>query len=88
MRPGSRFLYGNFFSNLNISSPGLGYKQYFLLDPEFPDRLLQSGYRRTVDFIHFLFEHYSKRDLIYKTDRVVAISALEARTECWEDLKM
>lgn len=62
-----------------LESPSLGYKRYFLLDPEFPDRLLQSGYRRTVDFIHFLFEHYSKRDLTYKTDKVVAISALEAR---------
>jgi hypothetical protein len=64
---------------LNIPSPSLGYKRYFLLDAEFPGRLLQSGYRRTVNFIHFLFENYSKRDLTYTTDRVAAISALEAR---------
>jgi hypothetical protein len=38
-----------------------------------------SGRRRTVEFIHFLFEDYSKRDLTKATDRCVAISGLEAR---------
>ena len=32
-----------------------------------------------MEFIHFLFEDYSKRDLTEKTDRSVAISGLEAR---------
>ena len=50
-----------------------------MLDPNFPDRLLRSGYQRTMEFIHFLFEDYSKRDLSEKTDRAVATSGLEAR---------
>ena len=50
-----------------------------MLDPNFPNRLLQSGYERTMEFIHFLFEDYSKRDLSEKTDRSVATSGLEAR---------
>ncbi|KAH7385350.1 hypothetical protein DE146DRAFT_680954 [Phaeosphaeria sp. MPI-PUGE-AT-0046c] len=53
-------------------------KNYFLLDPGFPERLLGSGYRRTVEFIHFLFENYSKRGITKDTDRCVAISGLEA----------
>ncbi|RYN61650.1 hypothetical protein AA0117_g12949 [Alternaria alternata] len=54
-------------------------KNYFLLDPSFPERLLQSGAGRTVEFIHFLFENYSKRGLTKDTDRCVAASGLEAR---------
>ncbi|OWY56227.1 HET-like protein [Alternaria alternata] len=54
-------------------------KNYFLLDPSFPDRLLKSGKSRTVEFIHFLFENYSKRGLTKPTDRRVAASGLEAR---------
>jgi len=50
-----------------------------MLDPNFPNRLLESGYQRTMEFIHFLFEDYSKRDLTEKTDRSVATSGLEAR---------
>jgi hypothetical protein len=50
-----------------------------MLDPDFPKRLLRSGHQRTMEFIHFLFEDYSKRDLTKKTDRAVAISGLEAR---------
>jgi hypothetical protein len=53
--------------------------RYFLLDPRFPDRLLKSGKARTLEFIHFLFENYSKRGLTKDTDRCVAISGLEAR---------
>ena len=48
-----------------------------MLDPNFPNRLLKSGYQRTMEFIHFLFEDFSKRDLTEKTDRAVAISGLE-----------
>ena len=54
-------------------------KSYFLLDPSFPDRLLQSGRSRTVEFIHFLFEDYSRRDLTELKDRRIAASGLEAR---------
>jgi hypothetical protein len=50
-----------------------------LLDPSFPDRLFESGRRRTVEFVHFLFENYSKRGLTKPTDRRVAASGLEAR---------
>jgi len=58
-----------------------------MLDPNFPKRLLKLGYQRTMEFIYFLFEDYSKRDLIEKTDRAVVISGLEARIaralKCW-----
>jgi hypothetical protein len=50
-----------------------------LLDPRFPNRLLRSGRTRTVEFIHFLFQNYSKRGLTKDTDRCVAASGLEAR---------
>lgn len=50
-----------------------------MLDPNFPNRLLESGHQRTMEFIHFLFEDYSKRELTEETDRAVAISGLEAR---------
>jgi len=50
-----------------------------MLNPNFPDQLLASGDRRTVEFIQFLSEDYLKRDLTIDTDRCVAISGLEAR---------
>lgn len=50
-----------------------------MLDPYFPDRLLQSGDTRTVEFISFLFEDYSKRHPINSTVRAVAISGLQDR---------
>jgi hypothetical protein len=31
----------------------------------------------TIDFIRFLFEDYSKRELTYKTDRPIAIMGLQ-----------
>jgi len=54
-------------------------KKFFLLDPNFPDRLLELGDQRITEFIHFLSESYSKRGLTVETDRCVAISGLEAR---------
>ncbi|KAF2628817.1 HET-domain-containing protein [Macroventuria anomochaeta] len=54
-------------------------KKYFMLDPNFPDRLLASGNQRAIEFISFLSEEYSKRGLTKKTDRSVAISGLGAR---------
>jgi hypothetical protein len=53
------------------------WKQYFLLDPIFPERLLEAGYERTVDFMNSLFEDYSKRGLTHPTDRAIAISGLQ-----------
>jgi hypothetical protein len=50
-----------------------------MLNPNFPNRLLKSGYQRTIEFIRLLFEDYLKRNLIEKTDRAVATSRLEAR---------
>lgn len=65
--------------NLGILLHSTSRKKYFMLDPIFPDRLLASGNRRTMEFIHFLSEVYSKRGLTEKTDRCVAISGLEDR---------
>ena len=50
-----------------------------MLDPNFPDRLLLSGDRRTMEFIQVLSEDYSRRGLAVETDRCVAISGLMAR---------
>ena len=50
-----------------------------MFDPNFPERLLRSGNQRTVEFVHFLLENYSKRDLTEDTDRCAALSGLEAR---------
>jgi hypothetical protein len=50
-----------------------------MTDPNFPSRLLRSGHRRTIEFIRFLIEDYSKRELTYATDRCVAMSGLQAR---------
>ncbi|KAH7046576.1 heterokaryon incompatibility protein-domain-containing protein [Macrophomina phaseolina] len=52
-------------------------KTYFTLDPNFPSRLLKSGRQRTIDFIQYLSENYSKMELTFETDRCVAISGLE-----------
>ncbi|KAK3363903.1 heterokaryon incompatibility protein-domain-containing protein [Lasiosphaeria hispida] len=54
-------------------------KQYFILDPNFPRRVNLSGFKRTVDFIHFLFKEYSASGLSYDTDRDVAIHSLVER---------
>ncbi|KAF4448932.1 tol [Fusarium albosuccineum] len=54
-------------------------KQHFILDPNFPHRLGQSGYQRTVDFIQFLFKKYSTSSLTFESDRDVAIYSLVER---------
>jgi hypothetical protein len=56
-------------------------KQYFLLDPIFPERLLEAGTGRTVEFLNSLFEGYSKRGLTQPTDRITAIFGLKSRIE-------
>jgi hypothetical protein len=48
-------------------------KKYFMLDPSFPQWLLQLGNRHTIEFIQFLFTEYSKHGLTYETDRRTAI---------------
>jgi hypothetical protein len=50
-----------------------------MLDPNFPERLLDAGNQRTIEFIQFLSTEYSKRGLTEKTDRCAAISGLESR---------
>ncbi|KAK4158789.1 heterokaryon incompatibility protein-domain-containing protein [Cladorrhinum sp. PSN259] len=54
-------------------------KQYFILDPQFPDRLCLSGYLRTVQFVQFLFQKYSASGITKETDRAVAIDSLITR---------
>jgi hypothetical protein len=54
-------------------------KEYFMLDPNFPERLLMAGDKRTMEFIQFLSTEYSRRGLTEKTDRCAAISGLESR---------
>jgi hypothetical protein len=67
------------FSNARAFMLSSYRKKYFMLDPSFPQRLLQSGNERTIEFIQFLSTEYSKRGLTYETDRRAAISGLESR---------
>ncbi|KAK0626436.1 heterokaryon incompatibility protein-domain-containing protein [Immersiella caudata] len=59
-------------------TPPLG-KQRFFLDPNFPSRLNEAGYLRTVDFVQFLFRKYSTSGLTFAADRDVAIYSLVKR---------
>ncbi|KAF2174589.1 hypothetical protein K469DRAFT_743604 [Zopfia rhizophila CBS 207.26] len=56
-------------------------KQHFVLDPNFPKRLQESGYDRTVDFVQFLFKKYSQCGLTNESDKDTAISGLVKRIE-------
>ncbi|KAK4220428.1 hypothetical protein QBC38DRAFT_550681, partial [Podospora fimiseda] len=56
-------------------------KQYFILDPQFPDRLYSSGYKRTFQLIQFLFVKYSASGITEETDRAIAINSLIIRIE-------
>ena len=69
------------YSNTTIMYPSPPGRQYFALDPDFPGRLMVSGYDRTVDFVQFLFKKYSKCSLSYESDRDTAISGLVKRIE-------
>jgi hypothetical protein len=62
-----------------ISSFSPKWKQYFLLDPIFPKRLLEAGTERTIDFLNSLFEDYSMHGLTQSTDRITAIFGLQSR---------
>jgi hypothetical protein len=50
-----------------------------MLDPNFLERQLRAGNKRTIEFIQFLSTEYSKRGLTEKTDRGAAISGLDSR---------
>jgi hypothetical protein len=39
----------------------------FLLDPNFPDQLLESSKKRTAEFIQILSDNFSKHGLAKKT---------------------
>lgn len=54
-------------------------KEYFSIDPQFPDRLLKAGRTLIIEFIQDLFRDFSQRHLTNATDRVVAFSGLESR---------
>ena len=58
------------------SPPG---RQYFLLDPNFPDRLAQSGFYRTIRFLQYIFQQYARCGLSLSLDREIAISGLMER---------
>ena len=56
-------------------------RQYFVLDPHFPSRLVSSDFKRAAGFLHFLLKKYSTSDLSFDTDRDVAIYSLLERME-------
>ncbi|RDL32976.1 uncharacterized protein BP5553_08415 [Venustampulla echinocandica] len=56
-------------------------RHHFLLDPRFPNRLRDSGYHRSVDFLQFLFQKYAKCGLTKKSDREDAIYSLMKHME-------
>jgi hypothetical protein len=72
---------GPLFLPLNLMHCSPKGREYFLLDPEFPKRLSELDYLRTIDFIQFLFEKYAQSDLTKKSDREIAVSGLVERME-------
>lgn len=56
-------------------------KEYFILDPKFPERLMSSGYKRTLGFIQDMFERYARAGLSYRKDKERAISGLLQQIE-------
>jgi hypothetical protein len=55
------------------------------MDPQFPDRLLNAGSERTLEFIQGLSRDFSQLHLTNTTDKSVAFSGLESRiTEALE----
>ena len=63
----------------NLLSPER--KEYFILDPAFPERLTISGYKRTLEFIHLMFSEYAQAGLSKKSDKEVALSGLLRRMQ-------
>ncbi|KAH9222010.1 hypothetical protein DL95DRAFT_381310, partial [Leptodontidium sp. 2 PMI_412] len=53
-----------------------GRRNFFTLDPKFPNRLKFGKGSRIIEFLHFLIEDYTRRGLSVNTDRAIAISGL------------
>jgi hypothetical protein len=53
--------------------------EYFSMDPHFPDRLMEAGTFRVLQYIKTLIQEFSQRQLTDLTDRSVAFSGLENR---------
>ncbi|KAI1316132.1 heterokaryon incompatibility protein-domain-containing protein [Xylariaceae sp. FL0255] len=53
--------------------------KYYVIDPQFPDRLRSSGMIATWEFLQSLIEDYSRRGITKPSDRAVAISGLMRR---------
>jgi hypothetical protein len=66
-------------NNFHISSPKR--KDYYILDPAFPDRLKESGYTRTIEFILHMFKKYAQAGLSKRSDKEVAILGLLERIQ-------
>ncbi|KAM7213763.1 Heterokaryon incompatibility protein (HET) domain containing protein [Rhypophila decipiens] len=58
-------------------------KDFFISDPQFPKRLYSAGVTRTVGFLQWLFEEYSRRGVTDERDRLNAILGLTARMETY-----
>jgi hypothetical protein len=52
---------------------------YYILDPDFPRRLNQSGYKRTIEFIQNMFTKYAQAGLSKRSDKEVALLGLLER---------
>jgi hypothetical protein len=49
------------------------------MDPQFPKRLLEAGPYRIIDYIQYMYEDFTKRQLTKKSDRSVAFRGVEER---------
>ncbi|KAF7502881.1 hypothetical protein GJ744_004950 [Endocarpon pusillum] len=54
---------------------------YYILDPAFPSRLKQSGYKRTIEFIQYMFKKYAQAGLSKRSDKEVANLGLLERIQ-------
>ena len=51
------------------------------MDSAFPDRLLLGGYRRTIEFVQYLFSEYAQAGLTCRSDKEVALLGLLQRMQ-------
>jgi hypothetical protein len=49
------------------------------MDPQFPGRLLEAGYKRIVDCVQYMYEDFTKRQLTKPSDRAVAFRGVEKK---------
>jgi hypothetical protein len=80
VRPRQSRSESSFSNHCGCLCSGFG-RDRFLQDPEFPRRLTESGYLRTIDFLKMLFQAYARSGLSKSSDREVAISGLIKRME-------